>query len=55
MREKEKEIAALFDSPDEFKELTRPTTAFITFEEEYAKKIALELGDRDTKFFGELL
>ena len=55
MREKEKEIAALFDSPDEFKELTRPTAAFITFEEEDAKNIALELGDRDTEFFGKLL
>ena len=55
MRKKEKEIAALFDSPEEFRELTRPTAAFITFEEEDAKNIALEHGNVDTYFFGKLL
>ena len=42
MREKEQEIKDLFDSAEEFKELTRPTTAFVTFEEEHAKILALD-------------
>lgn len=55
MREKEKEIQGLFDSAEEFREITRPTAAFITFEEEDAKLLAMSNNKRDKKFYGKNL
>lgn len=55
MREKEQEIKELFDSAEEFKELTRPTTAFVTFEEEDAKILALDASRRNKEFMGKHL
>ena len=52
MREKEAEIKELFDSPEEFRELTRPTAAFVTFEEEDAKNLALDAVRHNKDFMG---
>ena len=53
MRAQEKVVQSLFDSPEEFRELTRPTAAFITFEEEDARTLALQ--DREQTFMGRKL
>ena len=53
MREQEKVIQGLFDSPEEFRELTRPTAGFITFEEEDAKLIAINASKREKEFMGK--
>lgn len=56
MRAKEKEIQSLFDSQEEFKDVTRPTGAFVTFEEEDAKLVAMRGNDTRSKtFFGHKL
>jgi len=55
MRAKEKEIQGLFDSSEEFRAITRPTAAFITFEEEDAKLLAMSNNKREKKFYGKNL
>ena len=55
MREQEKKIQELFDSTEEFETLTTPTAAFITFEEEDAKLLALQNPDSRVEFLGKKL
>ena len=55
MRAQEKNIQGLFDSSEEFRELTRPTAAFITFEEEDGKIVAMKKKDREQKFLEKSL
>lgn len=55
MRKKELEIQELFDSADEFRELTIPTAAFVTFEEEDAKLLAMHTSIADKELLGQKL
>jgi hypothetical protein len=52
MREQEKVIQELFDSKEEFRELSRPTAGFITFEEEDAKLLAMKVSNREESLLG---
>lgn len=45
-------IAKLFANHEK---LTRPTAAFLTFEEEDAKLLALKINDTDKKLIGQKL
>lgn len=55
MREQERNIQSLFDTPEEFRELTRPTAAFVTFEDEDHKTLALNLNKKKKEFMGRPL
>lgn len=55
MRKQELVVQELFDSTEEFRELTRPTAAFVTFEDEDAKLLAMHANISQKEFTGQKL